>query len=353
MDDPEEVTAEWLTAVLRRTGHDCTVRDVRRERIGTGQMGASYRLHLEFAANAGDSVPSTLVLKIAAGNAEERARVNRGFEKEVRFYQDLAPHTSVSTPNCWFADITEDLNSFVLLLDDLAPRMPGRQVDGCSHAQATAAVKNLAGLHAPLWNAALLHEHARWLTPTDAASGEFLGALMGTSTEQFIERYQAQLTPEDQSTLRAAAAAIGPWAALKRERFTLIHGDYRLDNLMFDPADASVSAVDWQTTTSGPPTLDVSYFLATSVLPEERRRHERSLIETYLEALAKYGVTYGFDDALADYRRDVLHGPLITVLGCVYATAAPTPEADAMFLAMATRSCAAIRDLDTLVLVDG
>jgi hypothetical protein len=342
-----------LTAVLQKTGHDCMVRGVRRDRIGTGQMGASYRLHLDLAANAGDSVPPTLVLKIAAGNAEERARVNRGFEKEVRFYQDLAPHTSVSTPKCWFADIAADLNSFVLLLDDLAPRVPGRQVDGCSYGQATAAVENLAGLHAPLWGSALLHEHARWLTPTDAASGEFLGALMDTSTEQFIERYRDRLTPEDQSTLRLAAAAIGPWAARKREQFTLIHGDYRLDNLMFDPASVSVAAVDWQTTTSGPPTLDVSYFLATSVLPEERRRHERALIETYLGALAKYGVTYGFDDALADYRLDVLHGPLITVLGCVYATAVPTPESDAMFLAMATRSCAAIRDLDTLALVAG
>ncbi len=353
MDDPEEVTADWLTAVLQQTGHDCTVSAVRRERIGTGQIGASYRLHLEFAANVEDSVPATLVLKIAAGDPEARARVNRGFEKEVRFYLDLAPRTSVSTPDCWFADITADLNTFVLLLDDLAPRVPGRQVDGCSFEQAVAAVENLAGLHAPLWNDALLHEHARWLTPTDAASGEFLGALMHASTGQFIERYQDQLTPGDQETLRSAAAAIGPWAALKRDQFSLVHGDYRLDNLMFDPGDASVSAVDWQTTSSGPPTLDVSYFLATSVLPEERRRHERQLLTTYLEALAKYGVDYAFDDALVDYRRDVLQGPLITVLGCMYATATPTPEADAMFLAMATRSCAAIRDLDTFAAIGG
>lgn len=334
--------------MLRRTGHDCTVRGVRRDRIGTGQIGASYRLHLDFAANAEDSVPSTLVLKIAAGNPEERARVNRGFEKEVRFYLDLAPHTSVSTPDCWFADISTDLNTFVLLLDDLAPRVPGRQVEGCSYAQAIAAVENLAGLHAPLWNAALLHDHARWLTPTDAASGEFLGALMATSTEQFIERYDDRLTAEDQSTLRQAAAAISQWAALPRQHFTLVHGDYRLDNLMFDPADASVAAVDWQTTTSGPATLDVSYFLATSLLPGERRRHEKSLLIAYLDALAKQGVTYDHAEAMADYRRDVLHGPLITVLGCIYATAAPTPEADGMFLAMATRSCAAIRDLGTL-----
>jgi len=348
VDHADEVTAEWLTAVLQKTGHDCIVRGVRRDRIGTGQMGASYRLHLDVAAGAEDSMPPTLVLKIAAGNPEERARVNRGFEKEVRFYQDLASHTSVKTPNCWFADISPDLNTFVLLLDDLAPRVPGRQVDGCRYEQAIAAVENLAGLHAPLWGSAVLDNHAGWLTPMTEDSGEFLGALMATATEQFVELYRDQLTAEDQSTLRLAAEAIGPWAVLKRERFTLIHGDYRLDNLMFDPADSSVVAVDWQTTTSGSPTLDVAYFLSTSVVSEERRRHEHQLVAAYLEALAKYGVTYSFDDAMADYRLDMLHATLITVLGRIYATAAPTPEADAMFLAMATRSCAAIRDLGTL-----
>ncbi len=336
---------------MQSTGHRGVVERVRLERIGTGQIGRSYRLYLD--ATPDDALPPTLVLKIAAGDAQARERVNRGFEKEVRFYQDLKPQTSVNTPHCWFAAITDDLNSFVLLLDDLAPRIPGRQADGCTYAQATSAVVNLAGLHAPMWGSPVLGEHARWLSPMDAASAEFLGAIMGSSTEQFIELYRDHLSAEDQATLRAAAAATGAWAAMTRRQCTLIHGDYRLDNLMFDPTDASVSAVDWQTTTSGSPTLDVAYFLATSLLPEQRRRHEGDLLASYVEALAGYGVAYSLDDAMADYRRDVLHGPLITVLGRIFATAAPSAEADGMFLAMVTRSCAAIRDLGTLEAVTG
>ncbi len=346
VDEPEDVTAEWLTGALHSAGHDGLVRGVQLERIGTGQIGRSYRLQLDVSPVG--ALPATLVLKIAAGDAEARARVSRGFEKEVRFYQDLKPHTSVDTPHCWFAAITGDLNSFVLLLDDLAPRVPGRQADGCTSTQAAAAVVNLAGLHAPLWGSPLLEEHAAWLSPMDAASADFLGAIMETSTDQFIELYRERLSAADRETLRAAAAATGSWAGLKREQFTLIHGDYRLDNLMFAPDGASVSAVDWQTTTSGSPTLDVAYFLGTSLLPPERRRLEHDLLAAYVEALAAYGVDYPLDDAKADYRLDVLHGPLITVLGRVYATAEPSPEADEMFLAMATRSCAAIRDLGTL-----
>jgi hypothetical protein len=47
----------------------------------------------------------------------------------------------------------------------------------------------------------------------------------------------------------------------------------------------------------------------------------------------------------------VAQGPLITILGSVYATAEPSAESDAMFAAMITRSCAAIRDLDPFSLL--
>ena len=42
---------------------------------------------------------------------------------------------------------------------------------------------------------------------------------------------------------------------------------------------------------------------------------------------------------------------MITVLGCMYATAERSERADGMFLAMITRSCAAIRDLRSLDLL--
>ena len=44
---------------------------------------------------------------------------------------------------------------------------------------------------------------------------------------------------------------------------------------------------------------------------------------------------------------------MITMIGWAYATATPSASADAMFLAMATRSCAALRDLGSLELVEG
>ena len=43
---------------------------------------------------------------------------------------------------------------------------------------------------------------------------------------------------------------------------------------------------------------------------------------------------------------------MITMIGAAYATAERSASADAMFLAMATRAAAALRDLETFALVE-
>jgi aminoglycoside phosphotransferase (APT) family kinase protein len=73
------------------------------------------------------------------------------------------------------------------------------------------------------------------------------------------------------------------------EPFSLVHGDYRLDNLMFG-ADGAVTALDWQTLTIGPPLQDVAYFLGTSVEPAIRRLHEEQILRRYHSSLVDEGV---------------------------------------------------------------
>jgi len=181
-------------------------------------------------------------------------------------------------------------------------------------------------------------------------------AFLGTVTEGAAERFLARYGPElgdDAETLRRAAALTGRWVAIDTGVQSLVHGDYRLDNLMFPEHGDGVVAVDWQTLAIGPPGRDLAYFLATSVLVDDRREHESALVAEYLDELRRHGVQdYSFEQCFADYRLGVLQGPMITMIGWAYATAAPSTSADAMFLAMATRSCAALRDLGSLDLVE-
>lgn len=346
-DSPEELTPGWLTAALGTAGVATPVAEVRFERVGNGQIGTSYRLWLGYAdeaAAAAEGAPATLVAKMAAGDPSARAIIAEGYRNEVGFYTELAHTLAVRVPRCWFATISPDNTCFVLLLDDLAPALPGDQVRGCTVDEARAAVVNLAGLHGPRWNDESLFDKP-WLKRQEREGAEFVAQVLAGAVPQFLEHFERWLGPEDAATLHEVPDHLADWLVARPDRFSLIHGDYRPDNLMFDLHGAGVSAVDWQTLGVGLPGRDIGYLLATSLDVDLRRAHERELVAAYHEALQAHGVDdHGLDQCFEDYRLGVVQGPLITVLGAVYAQD-PNEKSDAMFTAMITRSLAAIRDL--------
>jgi hypothetical protein len=347
VDEVADLTPQWLTTALRATGHTAVVDGVASEPIGHGQIGSNHRLTLTYASGA-DSAPSTLVAKLGAG--DDRSIVSGGYRKEVAFYRDLADTVAVRTPRCRHASINEDGTVFTLLLDDLAPAVVGDQLAGCTTEEAAAAVRNLAGLHGPRWCDPTLWDHPE-LDAVDADGAAFLGEIFASATGTFVDRYRADLDAGDEPLLRRVADAIPAWMVNRPERFVLLHGDYRSDNLLFSD-DGRVSAVDWQTLTVGHPGRDLAYFCETSLTPEHRRAGERALVVAYREALHEHGgAELSEGEAWEDYRLGLLQGPLITVLGAVYATAGRSERADAMFLTMLRRSLAAIDDLDPLALL--
>ena len=346
MIDGPDITADWLTSSLRASIRDVAVRAVEIEKIGTGQTGANYRLHLD-----ADGLPPTLVAKTAAGDRAARERVSQGYRSEVGFYTVLRDQVKIRTPRCWYAEISDDNCSFVLLLDDLAPARPGVQADGCTVDQARDAVRNLAGLHAPLWNDSRLFDHGDFLGSMTGDRAEFLGGITQSAAEVFCERYAAELG-DDAATLRASAALTGRWVGIGTGVVALLHGDYRLDNLMFPDDGTRVFAVDWQTLTVAPPGRDLGYFLATSLLVDDRRAHQDALVDEYVDALRDLGAEITREQCDIEVRLGLLQAPMITMIGAAYATAERSESADAMFLAMAKRAAAALRELDSFALVE-
>lgn len=341
--DIEDITAERLSGML---GY--RVWSVTREKVGTGQTGASYRLTLE-----ADEGPDTLLAKVAAGDLEARRSVAGGYLAEVGFYDELVDGLAVRTPKCWYAAISGDRLRFTLLLEDLAPRKPGIQAEACSLDRARAAVRNLAGLHAPRWNDSTLFDLHFLLGTQGRKPVDFVADLARSSTDIFVERYLAELGPENVATMLGAAAAIEGWLGSRQQPFAVLHGDYRLDNLMFGEQPDDVVVLDWQTAAVGSPTRDLAYFLGTSLKVEERRKVENDLVQLYHRELLARGVEhYAFEQCFRDYRRDLLQATLITSIGCIHATGERSQSSDAMFLSMASRSCTAIRDLGTLDLID-
>jgi hypothetical protein len=340
VERPEDLTPAWLSSALR-----LPVQAVDFEPIGTGQTGASYRLTLR-----GDGVPGTVVAKLPAPDPALRTAVRNGYRAEVGFYRHLAGSTAVRTPACSYAGISGDGTIFTLLLEDLAPRRPGIQAEGCSVEQATPAVDNLAALHAAHWNDDTVFDHGFLARPSEGGA-DFLGSYAVRATDAFVERYGDDLTEDDVETLLAAAEGMRAWLLARAAPFAALHGDYRLDNLLFPPDGDDVVVVDWQTMTVGLPGRDLGYFLGTSLHIDDRRRSEDDLVARYHARLVHSGVTdYGLDRCIDDYRFGQLQGPFITTIGSANAVARDS-GADAMFLAMARRSCAAIRDLGSLDLI--
>ena len=50
---PGDITREWLSAVLSSGDTPCRVSDVDVAAIGTGQTGATYRVSVSYAGDAG------------------------------------------------------------------------------------------------------------------------------------------------------------------------------------------------------------------------------------------------------------------------------------------------------------
>jgi Ser/Thr protein kinase RdoA (MazF antagonist) len=337
----EGLTPDWLTAALATTSGTARIRTLRTEPVGTGQMATTVRIHLDT-----DDGPRTLIAKVARDDVRpEMARM--AYEKEVAFYDELRDRLAMRIPGCLYAAMDPDSVRFVLLLEDMAGARPGDQIAGCTPDHARAAVVNLAGLHGPTWCDEALRT-AEWLAGDPEASTEILAPFLAIAADGFEARFLAEMDDGERAVLAASRELLVPWLVSAGDRFAVLHGDYRLDNLLFPTDDpAGVAAVDWQTASLGPPGRDLAYFLGTSLSTEDRRRHEADLLEAYHRALADQGVTdYTLEDCWADYRLGMLHGPLIILLGRLTATV--TDRGDEMFRVMWQRCARAILDLGTL-----
>ena len=129
--------------------------------------------------------------------------------------------------------------------------------------------------------------------------------------------------------------------------FSLIHIDYRLDNLLIDERSkpAKISVVDWQSITLGSPLGDVAYFLGAGLLSEERRRSENDIVRAYHAKLGAAGIEgYPWEQCWNDYRRGAFAGFSVTVIASMLVQ--QTARGDEMFTTMARRHSRHAIDVD-------
>jgi hypothetical protein len=102
------------------------------------------------------------------------------------------------------------------------------------------------------------------------------------------------------------AAIPGLLADLAQAPTTVIHGDYRADNLVFGD-DGAVAAFDFQLIGTGSGSYDLAYFITQSLEPGLASAEERGLFERWIAGLQAGGVPEGELGRLwEDYRKAAL-----------------------------------------------
>jgi aminoglycoside phosphotransferase (APT) family kinase protein len=337
----DEITPEWCSAALSRWIGPARVVTVAATAIGTGQIADTYRLRLGYQpAGAG---PDTFVVKLTAASSASRtaAKVTRAYEREVRFYQHLASTLPVRSPRCYLSCYDERSRAFTLLLEDARSGRVPDQVAGCDPGDVAGAVDQLAALHGPMWDSPALASLA-WLPRHDGPDAAWMASLVQRVYPRFLRRFAGRLKPE---VIRLLDVFVPNTERYLRDRpgpRTLVHGDFRADNLVV--GQSQVTVLDWQTAAHEPGVTDLSYFLGASVDVARRREIERSVVRRYAAALSNYGVTVPIDDCWRDYRRYAFGGLLMTIVGS--ALVAQTDRGLDMFAIMADRHAMHAIDLD-------
>ncbi|MCH8009531.1 MAG: phosphotransferase [Chloroflexi bacterium] len=309
----EEITPDWLNEVLvdSVTG-GAQVSSIKKEIIGQGAgfLGELTRLTLTYDRES-PSAPASIISKLPTQDEAVRnlAQLVNVYEREVRFYEQIADETPIRTPKRYFSHADVAKGDYVLLLEDLAPGRVGDQLATCSIEQAKTALRALAGLHAKWWDSPRLGDFP-WMPGTDdPALVGLISMLYQQAWPAFVERYGKQAPAEILKAGERFGKSLPALASeLNTKPLTITHADYRLDNMFFDLRDGSQFAViDWQLTQRGPALGDVTYFLTGNLTTEVRREHQDELVRVYYEALLERGVEgYEYETCWEDYRGGAL-----------------------------------------------
>lgn len=299
----DEVTPEWLTHALSESFPGVEVASVGRDREFFG-TAASARLHLTYAPGS-TTGPASVHVK-GGFDDKWRKRVWVALQQEVHFFQRYAPEIDLNIPRAHFA-ATDDSPQGIIVFEDLAARGVafGQNMLPVTPDHAAGVLEELAPLHAAWWESPRLGELDGW----EVAQRQYLKHCFRPSHwEVLVDWTNGDLLQEAVGTQENAVAVLEKlWEWCDQQPRTFLHGDPHGGNFFYEP-DGRAGILDWQLCFAGNYSHDMAWVIVTTLDVEQRRAHERDLVQTYQEALrAAGGPALAFDDMWAAYQRQMAH----------------------------------------------
>jgi aminoglycoside/choline kinase family phosphotransferase len=336
----DEINKTWLNSVLAEAGFpDNEIDEVRLNIIGEGSgfMGDVIRLTVSFE---GIEANESVIVKIPTASDNRKVGQSLGvYEREIRFYEEFRTRMPVRTPAYRYSAMDEaiapekalavlrfinrlpgwlmwsvfrlatwfggkaDLR-YVLMIEDLGHLRVGDQVAGCTAADAKMALAAMAKMQGEFWQSEELDE-TPWIIPLDL-SIKLTQLVFREAMPGYLEKNRERLSEKDILLLQwLSNNGIALMKRLALEPHTLVHGDFRLDNLFFDDKTSEIVLCDWQTLLSGPLGLDLAYFLSAS-LAEESEDSLDELLAFYRSELRKAGIDINTEKLRWHYEASML-----------------------------------------------
>jgi hypothetical protein len=347
----EDLTPELLTSVLAERRPEVVVEGV--DVIETSQCGDGFAstadrviLGLDYAPGCDSGLPSRLLLKTMLKRSHAPDSMYRN---EVRFYRDIRHELAIEAPQAFASVFDEETGQFGIIMEDLtlrSARFPNATTPIMLE-EITGLVKTLAALHAHYWASPRFERDLSWLaTPCSGGMYEIFKTIGLELIRNQVEKYDFKaesIRPLNRSVDQLWEALWKVQDILDSEPSTLLHGDPHIGNTYL-LRDGNGGLLDWQLMVRGRWAHDLTYLLVTALDPDDRRKHERDLIATYLGELRRRGVERppSEDEAWKLYRQAVVWGLVIGWL-----ITPPRNYGQAITAANLSRLVTAIRDLET------
>jgi aminoglycoside phosphotransferase (APT) family kinase protein len=309
----EVISVAWLSRALRTAERGARITAVEEvDRLET--TASKVRIKVVTEESDGRRRSESLIVKGAFNPDVEtlystealRAIYLGTTAHEARFYRDLAGTVPITVAAAPYAGIDSETGHGVVLLEDLvaAGATFPSPLDSRAPGAVAVSVRELAALHARFWGDELGNES--WLAPKYPKYAEVLSI---EEWDGLLNGPRGEGIPEDvrrAGRIKAGLAALTSRYSSRTK--TLIHADAHPGNL-FITAAGGIGFTDWQNYEFGHWSMDLSYHLAASLTPEDRRSTEGDLLREYLTSLGSAGIEApSFDEAWADYRASLIYG---------------------------------------------
>jgi len=320
----KEITTEWLNDVLHQTGflRQANIVSLKHEPWGVGEGFVSDMAKLTVTYDPEvPHLPKTMIAKLPTSYESARALALQFnlYEKEIRFYTEVAPRSPIRTPGLIYGEVDSENQRYVLIMEDCSGYTQVDQLTGLDNDQTKLVALKLADFHARWWDAEDLFAFSWIPKPRGPEAMALIDTFrvcwdISVQNEDFVKAL-----PEGGWEVGLKIYEHFPWLieGAPDKHLTICHLDYRADNMFFDwaTADDPLIVFDWGGVSVNRGVMDLAYLLGGSVATDLRRAVEKDVIRLYYERLLERGVSgYSFDECRNDYLKGLLFFTFIGVL---------------------------------------